>query len=744
MSINTLQSLMLLVLGGVAGSLLTWLFSYYQSQYSGKKIHSKIKRLIDANLIGVYIADFTGTIFESNDAFLNMVGYTREDLHTGRMNWATMTPPHYLPADQKALEQQRLTGICIPFEKEYYRKDGSLVPVLFGCTVFDQVLKRSIGFVVDLTEQKQMEEALRISEARFRRFAEANLIGVVESTLDGTYVKANDTFLKMLGYTREDLNVGRINWRQITPPEYHPLDQQVDADLETNGVCRPFEKEYYRKDGSRVPTLVSLVNVEQAERRDIGFVVDLTEQKRAEEALRKSEARFRRFVEANLIGVTESTLNGTYIEANDAFLNMLGYTREDLYAGQLNWHNLTPPGYEQLDQQLTAELEAEGVCQPFEKEYYRKDGSRIPILMGLVNVEQEERRDISFVVDLSEQKRIEVALRKSEAKFRRFVEANLIGVTESTLNGTYIEANDAFLNMLGYTREDLYAGRLNWQEMTPPGYEQLDQQVTNNLVTQGICRPFEKEYYRKDGSQVPVLLGLVDVEQDERRTLGFILDLTDRKQAEMASVLEERNRIARDIHDTLAQSFTSILVHLEVAFHKLATNDISIVKDCLQTSYELAQTGLAEARRSVAALRPQHLELKDFYTALCKIAEQMFAHTPTKLICTCDGDRYLLQPDIEEHLLRIGQEALMNAAKYAQSSEIRLTVRYEPMEYVLQITDNGKGFSWSDQNARRASSEGGFGILGMQERAERIGARLSIQTALGQGTTIQVWINRGN
>jgi PAS domain S-box-containing protein len=421
---------------------------------------------------------------------------------------------------------------------------------------------------------------------------------------------------------------------------------------------------------------------------------------------------------------------------------MVGYTREELYAGQMNWIEMTPSRYISADRHAIDEQEATGVCVPFEKEYYRKDGNAVPVLFGCAVFDKELQRSIGFVVDLSKQKEAEAALRKSEAKFRRFVESNLIGVTESNLNGVYVEANDAFLNMVGYTREDLYAGRLNWREMTPPEYVQLDNQVAADLRTKGTCPPFEKEHYHKDGSRVPILLGHVVFDREEKSTIGFILDLTDRKQAELASVLEERNRIARDIHDTLAQSFTSILVHLEVASRKLDTQDISLVRNCLQTSYELAQTGLAEARRSVASLRPQYLEQKDLYAALCLLAKSMFAHRDTKLVCTCEGERYLLQPALEEHLLRIGQEALMNASKYAEALEIQLIIRYEPTQCVLQVKDNGKGFNWSEQKTRHGSDSGGFGLLGMQERVDRMGAKLAIQTAPGQGTNIQVWVDR--
>jgi PAS domain S-box-containing protein len=354
---------------------------------------------------------------------------------------------------------------------------------------------------------------------------------------------------------------------------------------------------------------------------------------------------------------------------------------------------------------------------------------------------QRQRTDFS-----EENQQVEIALRQSEAKFRRFVESNVIGVYVADFNGAIFEANDAFLEMVGYTQDDLNANQMNWSKMTPAQYLQIDQQAIAEQKDGGVCRAFEKEYYCKDGSRIPVLFGCAVFDAAQQRSIGFVLDLSDRKQAEAASVLEERNRIAREIHDTLTQAFTSIAVHLDVASRKLAI-DPAIAQGCIQTSYDLAQSGLAEARRSVAALRPLYLESGDLYSALCQLARQIFAHSSTHLICEQQGKRYPLLSESEHHLLRIGQEALMNACKYAKATEIQIDLRYEPAQCILQIKDNGIGFILdasvsSASNIGGAADNNGFGLLGMTERAERIGAHLTIQSAPSQGTEILILVNR--
>ncbi len=465
-------------------------------------------------------------------------------------------------------------------------------------------------------------------------------------------------------------------------------------------------------------------------------------QRQAEAVLRHSEAKFRRFVESNVIGVYVADFNGTIFESNDAFLKMVGYAPDDLQAGSMNWVEMTPAQYIQVDQQALEEQRVTGVCVPFEKEYYRKDGSCVSVLFGCAVFDQQQQKTIGFALDLTQRKQAEAALQQSEAKFRRLSEANLIGVAESHLDGEFFAANDAFLKIVSYTRDDLHAGRINWLKMTPPEYLEIDRQATEELRITGTFSPFEKEYYRKDGSRVPVLIAHAVFDQTQEIAIGFILDLTDRKRAEAASVLEERNRMAREIHDTLAQAFTSIVVHLDVAARKLES-DVATTQKCIQTSYDLAQSGLAEARRSVAALRPHYLEGSNLYNALCLLASQMFAHNEVHLICNCTGEPYSVPPEIEHHLFRIGQEALMNAFKYAQATEIRLDLGYEPTQCVLCVRDNGIGFEPNRISVGRASNDGsGFGVLGMRERANRIGAQLTLQSAIGQGTEMLVVVQQ--
>jgi PAS domain S-box-containing protein len=136
-----------------------------------EQYEAKIRRLVDANIIGIIIWDLEGRILEANDAFLRMGGYDREDLISGRLNRTDLTPPEWRERDARTIAELKMIGAVQPFEKEYFRKDGSRVPVLIGLAAFEG-RDQGVAFVLDLTERKCAEEALRESEAKFRDYAE--------------------------------------------------------------------------------------------------------------------------------------------------------------------------------------------------------------------------------------------------------------------------------------------------------------------------------------------------------------------------------------------------------------------------------------------------------------------------------------------------------------------------------------------------------------------------------------------
>jgi PAS domain S-box-containing protein len=278
--------------------------------------------------------------------------------------------------------------------------------------------------------------------------------------------------------------------------------------------------------------------------------IDVTERKRAEQALREREAKIRRLVDSNIIGIFFSGLKGRVLETNDAFLHLVGQDRDDLVSGRIRWTDLTPPEWRERDRRALAELNSDTIARPYEKEFFRKDGSRVPVLVGGALFEEGGDEGVAFVLDLTERKRAEQALREREAKIRRLVDSNIIGIFVWDFDGRILEANDEFLRMVSHDRDELVSGRIRWAELTPPDWRERNNARIEQQKGSGRFEPFEKEFTRKDGSRVPVLIGGATFEDGGSQGVAFVLDLTERKRAEEA--LRESERSARSALDGIA------------------------------------------------------------------------------------------------------------------------------------------------------------------------------------------------
>jgi PAS domain S-box-containing protein len=202
-------------------------------------------------------------------------------------------------------------------------------------------------------------------------------------------------------------------------------------------------------------------------------------------------------------------------------------------------------------------------------------------------------------------------------------------------------------------------------------------------------------------------------------------------QSRHAAVLEERNRMARDIHDTLAQGLMGVIVQLQAAEDATAKGYKKDAANHLQSARDLARAGLNEARRSVRALRPQALEDATFWDALRTVIKNATAGTGLHAEFQRRGKTRELSPLVQENLLHIGQEALTNTLKYAHATRFEARLSFNATEVRLELQDNGVGFKIN-------GNHDGFGLTGMQERVTQMGGVLNVTSARGKGTKVVV------
>jgi PAS domain S-box-containing protein len=336
-----------------------------------------------------------------------------------------------------------------------------------------------------------------------------------------------------------------------------------------------------------------------------------------------------------------------------------------------------------------------------------------------------------LIADISDRKQAEEALQASESKLRTLIEAIPDPLFVLTAEGRFLEMIVQEPNLLWQPYEEMIG-----KTMHQLGREQADEflsYIQQVLRTQQILTVEYSAFLNGREAWFSARIAPIQHEQ----VIWIARDITLQKQAEAASILEERNHMAREIHDTLAQTFTGIIIHARSASNKV-TVDPEKAQTLLTQILDLARSGLAEARRSVEALRrPYLLESSNLQAALSRLAAQLDSSIATQIVYEVIGTTYPLSSDLENNLFRIGQEAVTNAIKHAKAHEIRIELVYKPTQCSLRIKDDGQGFDVENQAMRN-----GFGLLGIAERAERIRAELKIQSHLGQGTEIVVSIDR--
>ncbi|WP_332983414.1 PAS domain S-box protein [Microcoleus sp. A003_D6] len=417
-----------------------------------------------------------------------------------------------------------------------------------------------VGLIItDITAAKQTELALRESEMRCRSVVESNMIGIGFWEANGEVSDANDALLEMIGYTKEDLVSGQIRWLELTAPEYLELDRAAIAQVEAEGSCTPFEKEYLRKDGTRFPVLVGGGNFPGCTDKGAFFVLDITDRKQAENQIRENEIRIRRqLAELDLVynttpvGLCFVDTNLRYIRINECLAAIGGRSIREHIGRTVReaipeMADMLEPIYRQVlatqtpatDLEIKAETRQQpGVLRDWQVSFYPVSDES-GTLLGVSSVFAE-------ITDRKQAKRV---IQQSEAMFRRLFESNIFGVAIGDFSGRIAYANESLLEMVGYTRSDLLSGQMRWDRMTPPEYLHLDAKAAGELRAKGVATPFKKEYIRKDGSRVPILMGGTILCPDNREPetiVAFYIDLTEisRVEAELKNN-QERLQIAQ-------------------------------------------------------------------------------------------------------------------------------------------------------------------------------------------------------
>jgi PAS domain S-box-containing protein len=522
------------------------------------------------------------------------------DLKTGRIDWSTnlqhmlgLTPGSFdgryetvmamiHPEDRDRVQESMRQAIedqeDYHAEFRFIKPDGSIRWTLGAGKVFYDTANtpiKMIGVDIDITTQKQAELDLRNTHIQLESALVAGAVYTWRWDIQADRVITNRSFARSFGVDASGAVVGFPieHFLEAIHPEDRPqVAAAIDRAIDTHDY---FSTEFRIHNASEEERwCIARGQVEYGPGGNplalIGALADITNRKQAEIRSAHNESRLQAFADANVIGILQGDIYGNIHWANDEFLRLIGYTQAEFQAKHLRWDDITPPDYQAVDQEKIAEARLSGACTPYEKAYLHKNGRRVPVLIGysLVGATQEET--VVFVLDLTDRKRTEKQLRRSEDRLRMALKSTQMGTWDWKIKTDQLIWDDTCKALFGLAPQDSASLDVFFTAMHPEDRPDIETaiQIALNSNPDGnfdvefrILNPHDcsehwiasqgQVYFRSNG--------------DPDRFIGTVRDITEQKQAEANReellLREHAAREAAERANRIKDEFLAILSH---------------------------------------------------------------------------------------------------------------------------------------------------------------------------------------
>lgn len=453
----------------------------------------------------------------------------------------------------------------------------------------------SLGTLQDITDRKIAEEALKVSETRFRKYFELGLVGMAITSPEKGWVEINDKLCDMFGYSRNELN--NLTWSELT----HPDDLELDVNYfnrvlagEIEGYS--IEKRYLHKNGKTIHTELSVRAIRKSDNTVdyfLALIHDNSDRKNAEEALKISELRFRRYFELGLVGMAITTPEKGWIEYNDTLCDMFGYTRNEFK--NKNWEEMTHPNDVEYNlNYFKKALAGEIDDYIIEKRFIHKNGSSV---YAIVSVKAQRNQDGSvenflvLVHNITENKLAAEELRQSETKLKNIIDSTQAVFWQLDLQSqrfTYM--SEQIEELLGYPANS-WSDMQDWVNRIHPEDRKNSVDYCISQTNEGVNHEFEYRMISKDQKEVWIRDTVTIIKEDQKpiALIGFFFDITKQKLVEtelqnidkLNSIGTLAGGIAHDFNNVL----TGVFGNLSIAKDELVSTHPSheYIQDAIQS-----------------------------------------------------------------------------------------------------------------------------------------------------------------
>ena len=670
----------------------------------------------------VCLLDRQGRILKCNKAMTDLLGKPFSEIinrtHLEIMHGAPM-PIEECPVERLWKTHHRETDILLINDRRF---SIAVDPLL------DEAgrLVGAVHIMSDVTEQKRAEEAIRESEKRYRQVIESAVDIIYTTDANGNFTHANSAALTITGYSLEELQ--RFNYLDLILPEHRDRVSKIYiGQFRQRQVTTYVEFPFFNKSGDVLWFGQNASLVTEGE-NPVGFHViarDITKRKQAEEALQRSEERYRNILESIQDGYSEIDLGGNFTFVNNMTCRHLGYTKQELIG--MNYHQYTSEENGRKIKKLYTEVYKTG--KPIDltdHELISKDGTTATYELSVSLIRNAEGNPIGFRQtsrDITERKKAEEALRQSEERYRNILETMQEAYYETDLAGHFTFVNDALCRHLGYSKEELIG--MNYRQYTDEeNAKKLYQHYIGLYRTGQPIKPFEAGYVGKDGTKLLAEISVSLIRDSEGKPIGFrgiSRDITERKQAEEEKVsLQEQLRQSQKMEAIgqlaggVAHDFNNLLTvikgYSQLSLLDLKENDslrgnIQEIEKATQRATDLTRQLLAFSRRQILDLKVLDLNvlLKDLEKMLRRIIGE-----DIQLVTLLSEDLGKVKIDpsqIEQVIFNLAvnaRDAMPSGGKLAiETANVELDEEYAhahvsvaPGRYVrLSVSDTGVGMT---------------------------------------------------